>query len=289
MEYSNPVLPEGINTSKTNHLKEFVILSTGIIAAVVIIITVLIYIVDNFADEIPFSIEKKLPLDTFFDRESFLPLPPYLKLVSNKVINSFALEEGMKITVHYVNDNTINAYATLGGHVVLYRGLLEKLRHEDELAMLIAHEVAHVNNRHPILSVSHGLVVGVVVAMVNASSGTSILSDVLGKTSMLTLMQYSREFEYQADKEASQSLIKLYGHAKGSLGLFEVFELEKASSQQIEFMSTHPLTENRIKQAQSINQENGRIKNMGYTPLPDEFLNWLVLQSVEAEKKIVTK
>lgn len=285
MEYSNPELPEGINTSQTNHLKEFLVLSTGVIGIIIIVIVTLIFIVDNFADKIPFSAEKELPLDVFFNKKSTDKLPPYLKQVSEKVIASFDLPDDMDITIHYVNDDTVNAYATLGGHIVLYRGLLEKLKHEDELAMLIAHEVAHVKHRHPILSVSHGLVVGVVMILVSSSVGTSVVSDLLGQTSMLTLMQYSREFEYQSDKEATQSLIRLYGHAKGSVGLFEILQSEASGNQSLEFLSTHPLTENRIKQAESSHQGSNALKvNVAYTPLPNEFLKWLLLQKEEAKK-----
>ena len=144
MEYSNPELPEGINTSKEHPFKEFLILSVGLLASVFIVITLLIVLVDNFADKVPFEYEEKLPILKFIDNLEEEPLPPYLKKVTQKILSGFVMPDEMKITFHYVNDDTVNAFATLGGHIVLYRGLLEKLKYEDELAMVIAHEIAHV-------------------------------------------------------------------------------------------------------------------------------------------------
>jgi len=279
MEYSNPELPEGINTGESNHLKDFVILTTGVIGVIIITLTVLITIVDNFADKIPFEVEQSLPVDIFFKQKSNESLPPYLKNISEKVIQSFDLPEPMKITVHYVNSDTVNAYATLGGHIVLYRGLLEKLKHEDELAMLIAHEVAHVKYRHPILSVSHGIVMGVVMSLLSTSAGTSAISDLMGHTGMVTLMQYSREYEYQSDKDAIQAIVKIYGHAEGARGLFEVLNSVQKNNEPIELFSTHPLTDNRIIQANQMNKKYSEPnKAHNFTPLSAEFESWLISQ-----------
>ena len=124
MEYSNPEIPEGINTSKEHPFKEFILLSVGLLAAVFIVISLLIVIVDNFADKIPFEYEKNLPVSNFIENMEVEKLPPYLDEVTQKVLSSFDLPKEMKITFHYVNEDTVNAFATLGGHIVLYRGLL---------------------------------------------------------------------------------------------------------------------------------------------------------------------
>lgn len=284
MEYSNPELPEGINTSKDNPLKEFFILTVGLLAVVFVVISALILIVDNFADKIPFEMEKELPISGFIENLETEKLPPYLEQVTQKVLSTFELPENMKITFHYVNDDTVNAFATLGGHIVLYRGLLEKLNSEDELAMVIAHEIAHVKYRHPILSVSHGVVVGVVLTAVSNSSGNSVVNDIMGQTGMASIMKFSRDYEYQSDKEAISSLIKLYGHADGALGLFEVFESEFGKDSSFEFLATHPLTGNRISQTTKMISESNLTSNNSMIRYPDEFKMWLKQQKEKIEK-----
>lgn len=278
MEYSNPELPEGINTSKEHPLREFVILSVGLLATVFIVISLLITIVDNFADKIPFEYEKKLPISNFIENLEVEKLPPYLDKVTQKVLTSFVLPEEMKITFHYVNEDTVNAFATLGGHIVLYRGLLEKLKYEDELAMVIAHEVAHIKHRHPILSVSHGVVVSVVLTAISGSSGNSIVNDFIGQTGMASLMRFSRDYEYQSDKDAIDSLIKIYGHADGALGLFDVFNSEFGQDNSFEFLATHPLTENRISQTTKMIGDHNLSSKTTKIAYPDEFKDWLKAQ-----------
>ena len=283
MEYSNPELPEGINTTKEHPLKEFVILTVGLLATVFIVISILIVVVDNFADKIPFEYEKDLPVSSFIENLEVEKLPPYLDKVTQKVLASFDLPEEMKITFHYVNNDTVNAFATLGGHIVLYRGLLEKLKHEDELAMVIAHEIAHIKHRHPILSVSHGIVVGVVLTAISSSSGNSIVNDIMGQTGMASLMRFSRDYEYQSDKDAIASLIKIYGHADGALGLFKVFESEFGKDSSFEFLATHPLTGNRISQTTKMINKNNLSQDNTMVVFPKKFKSWLKTQKEKAE------
>lgn len=283
MEYSNPELPEGINTTKEHPLKEFVILTIGLLATVFIVISILIVVVDNFADKIPFEYEKDLPVSSFIENLEVEKLPPYLDKVTQKVLASFNLPEEMKITFHYVNEDTVNAFATLGGHIVLYRGLLEKLKHEDELAMVIAHEIAHIKHRHPILSVSHGIVVGVVLSVISGSSGNSIVNDFIGQTGMASLMRFSRDYEYQSDKDAIASLIKIYGHADGALGLFKVFESEFGKDSSFEFLATHPLTGNRISQTTKMISKHNLSQGNTMVIFPGKFKSWLKTQKEKTE------
>lgn len=287
MEYTNPELPEDVNTSKENPLKEFFILTIGLVAIVFITIYLLIVVVDNFADKIPFELEQDLPLAGFIEKQNTEKLPPYLEQVTQKVIKSFNLPAPMSITIHYVNDDTVNAFATLGGHIVLYRGLLEKLKHEDELAMVIAHEVAHIKYRHPILSMSHGVVVGLVLSVVSSSAGDSVASDIMGTTGMASLLSFSREYEYQSDKDAVNSLIKIYGHAEGALGLFKVFESEFGKEKSFEFLATHPLTTNRITQTKEMIARHNILGNKKMADFPLKFKRWLDKQkdNVKNSKK----
>lgn len=286
MEYSNPELPEGINTSTTSPLKEFAILTAGVIGVILLLVTTLIIIVDYFADKIPFEWEQGIPFGQIIVTDKDQQLPEYLDRVSQNVIDKMSLPEGMQITVHYVNDDLVNAFATLGGHIVLYRGLLEKLDSEDELAMVVAHEVAHIKYRHPILSASHGVVVGVVLSLIGSSSGDDVVNKLLGTTSMMSLMKYSRDYEFEADKDAINAIISLYGHAEGAIELFNVFKSEIGKAQPLEFLSTHPLTDNRVSQTQAmINEHDVSVKKQ-MTPLPQDFVKWLSSEKASAQESV---
>ena len=285
MEYTNPELPEDINTTKQSALKELVILTSGLMLIVFAVIYVVILLIDNFADKIPFELEKNIPANRFIENLNPQPLPPYLQMLSQQVIANAALPDEMEIKIHFVNSDTVNAFATLGGHIVLYRGLLEKLKYEDEITTIIAHEVAHIKYRHPILAASHGLVVAVLLSVISSSISDSFASNIVNSSGMASLLKFSREFEFQSDKEAIEILFKVYGHANGALELFKFFKSEASKESQFEFMATHPLTQNRILHSQELISQK---KNIGMTSLrkiPDEFVSWLALQKEKEVKK----
>ena len=277
MEYSNPKIPEGINTSKTNPLKEFAVLTAGVIFIAIAALIILVVLVDFFADKIPFDWEKEIPIERVLGNKEKSLLPDYINTLSQKIISNMQLPDDMDITVHYVNDYTVNAFATLGGNIVIYRGLLEKLSYEDELAAVIAHEIAHIKYRHPILGASNGLAVGLVLSIISSSSD-DVISGLLGNTSMITVMKFSRNYEYQADKEAIELLVKLYGHAGGALGLFDIFKAGDSASKPVEFLNTHPLTENRILQVNSIITEKQLNNKLEMKVFPEEFVSWLSVE-----------
>lgn len=284
MQYTNPEIPEGINTSQTHPLKEFVILSGGVIAIVVISLYLLIVTVDFFSDKVPFAWEQSLPVESLLQTET-TDAPPYLQRLTRQIAAGMALPEGMQVTLHYVNSDTVNAFATLGGHMVLHRGLLEKLRSEDELVMVIAHEIAHLKYRHPVSSASHSLLAMMLLSLFS-SSADDILNRLMGTSGLLTLMKFSRDYEYQADAAAVDVLLQRYGHAQGAVGLFDVFKAQHTGGEPLEFLNTHPLTERRIQRAltlaeqqSGLSAEQSASKNL--QPLPVEFTEWLAAQSAD--------
>ena len=60
MDYSNPEIPEGINTSKDNPLKEFFVLTIGVFGAIVLVVTILSLLAEKLAIYVPFSLEQQL-------------------------------------------------------------------------------------------------------------------------------------------------------------------------------------------------------------------------------------
>ncbi len=67
MEYSNPEIPEGINITKEHPLKEFFILTTGVLAAITIAVVILSLLAEKLAVYVPFSVEQQLIPDSFLE------------------------------------------------------------------------------------------------------------------------------------------------------------------------------------------------------------------------------
>lgn len=157
------------------------------------------------------------------------------------------LPEGMSVTVHYVNQDVVNAMATLGGHVFIYRGLLEKLPHENALVMLLGHEIGHVKLRHPIKALGKGVVISLVFSALLGQSSDAA-SAALVNTSALTLLGFSREQEEDADLEGLSATQHYFKHVQGADDLFNAL-LNEQDEQGVyvpQIMSSHPDTGHRI-------------------------------------------
>lgn len=273
MEYSNPEIPEGINYSKTHPLKEFVLLTGGVLGLLLVIFALLAFFADKLAHHIPFSMEKDIDSFVISDADKNADVSAYLQQLADRIAQTQALEEGMVIKVHYVDSDVVNAYATLGGNVIFFRGLLEKMSHENALAMVMAHEIAHVKHRHPIRSLGKGIVIGMAISLVNSSMGDAMIGDIVGNTGMVTILKYSRDHENEADDTALASLTQLYGHVNGADELFKYIHDRSHSeiSYQPEFLTTHPDIARRIAKIEAMSLARQPVLQ----PLPVEFKQWL--------------
>lgn len=288
LKYSNPEIPEGINTTDTHPLKEFAFLLSTVIIGVIIITALLAMSVDWGAKYIPFefetalstSIAEKLDDDTN-------EVDDYLQALADKIIPHMDLPEEMKIKVHYVNEDVVNAMATLGGHVMIYRGLLEQLPDENTLVMLLGHEIGHVKLRHPIKAMGKGVVISLVLSAVLGQSADSA-ANVIADTSMLTMLSFSRDQEQASDEEGIKTLNAYYGQVQGSTDLFEILEKEnQAMGVNVpQFLSTHPDTKNRIHHLNEIAQVQNWIQKGETNPIPDYILKKLADDKQQAKEEL---
>lgn len=284
MDYQNPKLPEN-NVSKEHPLKEFSTLLIGTLVLVIVISIGLTVAGSWLAGLIPYTAEKKVAslydVTPHSDNDKFPEIAAYLQQLADKISVAQNLPPEMKITVHYMDSPTLNAFATLGGNVFMFRGLLEKLPNENTLVTLLGHEIAHIKYRHPIRSFGGGVSVAIAMTMIGSSADTSLLGD----AGLLSTLQFSRKMESQSDLEAMNNLHAIYGHLNGGAQLFEIFreargqfsgsETEQAKDNKTDkisgFFSTHPQDETRIKSFSATAQEKGWTETGELTPLPDFF------------------
>jgi len=256
VDISNPQPAEDINITKVHPLKEFFLLSSGILFLITLFIIVLSFAADTVTKYIPFEAERSLvnTVDIDLGTDTTGPIPTYLQTLASNLSDNMDLPEGMDIKVSVINSDTVNAFATLDGNVVFFNGLLDVIPNENTLAMVMAHEIAHIKLRHPLRALGRGVVVGIALATITGAASNDVVAGLIGNTGLLTALSFSRDQESAADKLAVEALVKHYGHAGGSEELFEVFnQLNGQSNNKIaEFFATHPLTQNRSK---SINKQ----------------------------------
>jgi len=196
------------------------------------------------------------------------------------------LLENVEIKVHYVNEDVVNAMATLGGHVMIYRGLLEQVPDENTLVMLLGHEIGHVKFRHPVKALGKGVVIGLVLSSILGQSSDSV-ANVITDTSMLTMLSFNREQEQDSDVEGIKVLNAYYGHVQGATELFEILEKEHEEKgiDVPQFLSSHPDTESRISHLNELAQAQGWIQQGKPRPIPRYILKRIAADKEQAKQE----
>ncbi|MBI3041888.1 MAG: M48 family metalloprotease [Betaproteobacteria bacterium] len=278
-QFSNPELPEEINNSDDKPLRSFFALAGSALLIGVVAAAALAFFAGTVARYLPYRTEVGL-IERYAERfpPRDHPVEAYLQGIADRLVKGkdgaggMALPEGMTIRVHYVNEPVINAFATLGGHVAVFRGLLERVPDENVLAMVIAHEIAHAQHRHPIASLGRGVAFGAMLSIVSAAAGSSVVESTLGRSGMLTLLSFSRAQEEEADETGVAALVRAYEHAGGATETFKVLQraaAERGHSEAPEFLSTHPVTQERIARLAATIDKNGWKTEGTRTPIPE--------------------
>ena len=272
MNYENPQLPEGINYSTSHPLKELMILLAGATVIVVVLALAISLAAGWLATKIPFATEQRwvksfveqLPETEKAPRHQAAQLR--LQAMVDRVAQLQDLPADMKPTLHIINDTQLNAFATLGGHVFITCGLLKKLPNENALVAVLAHEVAHVKHRDPLVALGRGVAVMLALGTLSGLGDGSAVSRQLQSAGLLTALSFSRDQERAADDTLLHTLTGWYGYTEGAADLFDVLANESAKHEPPVFMSTHPATAERIAQMQAALTPGARV------PLPAEIV-----------------
>jgi len=176
MEYENRQPVEGINAPEGNPLKRFFALAISLLVFITLIYFALFFLGGWLAQRVSFATEARLveSMDiNFSEFQGFDANDQSAMEIEQALITEMQIPEDMNVTVHYLDSDVFNAFATLGGHVFFSRGLLEQMPHENALAMVMAHEIAHVTERHPIKGFGGSVTSGVALAIVSSYAGSA--------------------------------------------------------------------------------------------------------------------
>ena len=267
MKFQARVIPEGINTSRQNPLKELFLLVTASLGILVLVIVLLAFLSDFLISFIPPETENRwfgkqsfewAALDDKpLDRKDYQPVEQYLQ----DLLERLKTDEyrNFEFTVTLFENQTPNAFIAPGGHIFISTALLGIVDSENGLAMVLAHEMAHQYKRHPLRSAGRGIIIVMALAVILGSNADDWLYQVFSEAASIGLLAFSREQEFEADEIAVQSLIEHYGHASGSTEFFrKIRDLEVFDSSLPGFYRSHPGTAERIEYLEGfINESAG--------------------------------
>lgn len=264
MRIENPPVPEGINVSGQHPLRDFFVQGTLAVGVFAVCLLLLGALAGLLAPHVPFAWEQRAAA-RFWPQVPASPEEAALNELAARVAHAMGLPADMPIVIHYWPDDcTINAAATLGGHIVVYRGLLRQMESEDELAALLAHEIAHVQHR----DVARGFLRGIAAALLLA--GVDSVSPVFSGIGTAATQSFSREQESLADAAAARATAALYGHTGGALALFSRLQehLPHGLMDGLELTRSHPDFPRRIETVRAQSRQLGAPETGTLTPLP---------------------
>ncbi|NDK54293.1 M48 family metalloprotease [Pontibacter fetidus] len=181
--------------------------------------------------------------------------------IVNRVLNSGQVQYRDEFTwdVKIIKDDAqLNAFATPGGHIYVFTGLIKYLSDEDHFAGVIAHEIAHADHRHSVkqLQRSYGINLLLSIALGNNPSALKQIAGQLSGT--LAGLKFSRDAETEADNYSVEYLGGTnYYACDGAAGFFIKMNEEAAQGTPPEFLSTHPNPENRVQNIEQKAKEEG--------------------------------
>lgn len=171
----------------------------------------------------------------------------YIRNLTNRILSSgkVAYRNEFAWEVKIIDDpETLNAFATPGGYIYVYTGLIKFLDSEDELAGVMGHEIAHAAERHSTEQMTKAYGLQMLLGAVTGKSDPGTIQQIaLG----LASLSFSRNHELEADE---YSVIYLCGtdyNAAGAAGFFRKME-NSGGGRPPQFLSTHPNPGNRVQE-----------------------------------------
>lgn len=161
-----------------------------------------------------------------------------------------------RFRVIVVNHPLVNAFAVPGGTTIIFRGLLARTQTAEELAAVLAHELQHHLQRHATRSILQYASMGLLLSALTGDA-TGGVAFGLQSAKTLGLMHYSRQNEEEADREGMRMLVDAGIDPKGMISFFEMIKKEGMEMPaSLKYLSTHPLTEERIERLKSWAKES---------------------------------
>ena len=194
-------------------------------------------------------------------------LPEYLDPVTQDYaehlvyrLSEFSELTDRRLEIALIDEKSVNAFAAPGGIVGINAGLIFHAEAEGQLASVLSHELAHLSQRHfarrmqrqKDRSLANSLMILGSIALAGATSNPNAL--LVGQQAITQQnLSFSRGDEQEADRIGFKNLIRAGFDPKSTSHMFEKLQsLSRLSgSNELEFLRSHPLTKNRIADAQS--------------------------------------
>jgi len=209
-------------------------------------------------DELELARKFDLMIESRFFVVQDTEITSYIQMLVERIVKSMP-PQPFPIKVTVVRNNALNAFASAAGHITVFTGLIANLNNEDELASVLAHELAHVSERHVARSIEKnqligvgsllGMLAGVLIGAKGngESSEAAMIGTIAG--AQATMLKYSRENEQEADQYGLGFLVD---SGFGPSGMTQAFEKIRkmqwlaGGGDVPSYLTTHPGLDERV-------------------------------------------
>ena len=216
-------------------------------------------------------------LDSFNSKEErqlglafYRSLRANLTFIDDPQINYYIDSVGQRLASHsdaagdkfhffIIKAATINAFAGPAAYIGIHTQLILEAKNESQLASVLAHEIAHVSQRHLARAIDNSgqstaltiaaLLAAILVGTEDSQAGQAVfLSGIAG--SQQSAINFTRGNEYEADRIGIGILSDTKINPQGMVEFFEILQ-HKSPDNGIEYLRTHPLSNNRVSEAKN--------------------------------------
>jgi predicted Zn-dependent protease len=210
------------------------------------------------------STQQEVQAGSEYSRQINAQLPLVRDAYTNQYINRLGSQiaaqadpRGIRYTFYVVNSDVINAFAIPGGYVYVNRGVIERADNVSQLAGVLAHEIGHVAERHGIEQMQRAqnanTALGVLYGVLLGRNPSTVERAGIQVGGTAVFAGYSRTAEREADHVAVGYLMRS-GYSPNGLPQFfnkMLTERQRQPSKVEQWFATHPLTQERLQNAQA--------------------------------------
>lgn len=198
----------------------------------------------------------------------------YINLVGKTVAE---VSDRPTLNYHFaiLNSQEQNAFAAPGGYIFITVGLLKTLKNEAELAGVLAHEIAHVTQKHMLDAIRRGALMGSVseLTLTAMKQDPAMFSSVIDEmTDLLFTKGLDKDKEYEADVVGVEYAYRAGYNPEGLRDYLQTLASEKGHVES-KFFTTHPSTTERVSKIDVLLKDYSDIKNLPF--LTDRFQRYV--------------
>ena len=248
MKYTARQPRKNHNVSPVSPIRELLTLLGGLVAGMVVIYVLLGLGADLLAQHISPKTEQKLAsllAPKEHEGKDQSKEEQWLQSLVDRMREKGCVQLPYPITVQLSQSKKVNAMALPGGRIVVLTGLLQRVRSENEMAFILAHELGHFKHRDHLRGLGRGLVFAVLSSLMGGSDGA--VAGLVRKSVQVSELSFSRDQESAADSFALDVLNCAYGHVSGATDFFTHMPNKQDPGALGHYFSSHPENQRRIQ------------------------------------------